>query len=566
MANQLKMAEIQTILLLHRRGWSLRRIARELGINRETVGRYVLQARGVDAQAAGGTIPAGAVGGVDDGVGSAGPLSSLEQSKPAKAPTGSPAAFGGAGAAVAVPGSDDPAGQRSHAWPWRDVIRQKLESGLSAQRIYQDLSDPESEHGYAGSYYSVRRLAEKLTERLERPFRRIECEPGTEAEVDFGRGAPLLGADGKRKTSWVFRIILSHSRKGYSEAVARQGTDEFIRCLENALHHFGGCPRTLKIDNLKAAVTRADWFDPELCPKVRSFAAHYDTVFLPTRPYMPRHKGKVENGVKYVKNNALKGRVFASLAEQNEHLLQWETGVADRRIHGTTRRQVSALFEGEKPSLLPLPPSRFELFSEALRSVSRDGHVQVKGAYYSAPPEYMGTQVWARWDGRVVRLFNQRMELIAVHAQKAPGQFATLDAHILPEKISGIERGSTWLLRRISYIGPQAQAWAESMLQNRGIEGVRVLLGLLSLRRKHSTREIERACRIASGHESWQLRSLRLLIERGQPAIEQSHFEFASEHPIIRPVADYGQWVRSALSGGPSTADRALPAAQEYVP
>jgi transposase len=74
--------------------------------------------------------------------------------------------------------------------------------------------------------------------------RRMECAPGQEAQVDFGKGAPIVAADGRRRTSWVFRIVLSHSRKAYSEAVLRQGTDEFLRCLENAFLYFGGVPRT----------------------------------------------------------------------------------------------------------------------------------------------------------------------------------------------------------------------------------------------------------------------------------------------------------------------------------
>jgi hypothetical protein len=135
--------------------------------------------------------------------------------------------------------------------------------------------------------------------------------------------------------------------------------------------------------------------------------------------------------VKYVKSNALKGLSFASLAEENRHLRQWEGTVADTRIHGTTRQQVIKLFtEAEKPSLLPLPAGRFDLFSEALRTVHRDGHVQVKGAYYSVPPEYLGQSLWARWDGRVVRFFDQKMRPIAVHAQQVPGRFSTHSAHI----------------------------------------------------------------------------------------------------------------------------------------
>ena len=115
-------------------------------------------------------------------------------------------------------------------------------------------------------------------------------------------------AEGKRQRTHVFRIVLSHSRKAYSEAVPRQTTDAFIGCLENAFHYFGGVPRTLVIDNLKAAVTKADWFNPELHPKITAFCQHYGTVVLPTKPYTPRHKGKVERGVDYVQENALKGR------------------------------------------------------------------------------------------------------------------------------------------------------------------------------------------------------------------------------------------------------------------
>jgi transposase len=531
MANQLKMAQVQAILALHAHGWSDRRIARELGVHRETVGRYV-QAPGVS------------------------------EAKPANAPSGSESVLGaeeGSKPAIAPPGSDGaspgPGGRErgpiSAALAWREVIVQKLEQGLNARRIYQDLISPD--HGYAGSYYSVRRLIRKLTAASPLPVRRMECAPGAEAQVDFGRGAPIVGPDGKRKTSWVFRIVLSYSRKGYSEAVAQQTTDGFLRCLENAFAHFGGAPQTLVIDNLRAAVTRADWFDPELCPKVRSFAGHYGIAVLPTRPRTPRHKGKVESGVKYVKNNALKGMKFASLADQNHHLLDWESTVADTRIHGTTRQQVIKLFtQIERAALLPLPPSRFELFHESPRTVHRDGHVMVKGAHYSVPPEYLGQQLWARWDGRTVRLFDQKMRPIALHAQRPPGAFSTIDAHLHPHKISNIERGADWLLNQADRIGPRAKEWAESMLQNRGIEGVRVLMGLVSLSGKHPRHQIEQACQVALGHGAYHLRSLRQLIRHQDDQPIQQNFDFVQRHPIIRDLEDYAHFVRAALTQPPN--------------
>lgn len=553
MANQLKMANAQAILALHRHGWSARRIAQELGIDRETVGRYVRLA------AEAGSNPANAL------TGSEGSPGASTDPKPADALTGStgallgPGEAAGTGVAEAKPanaltgfcgGVPALTGRitQSVAWPWREVIWQKLEQSLCAQRIYQDLTD--REHGYRGSYHSVRRLANRLLGIAGAgalPMRRMECEAGQEAQVDFGRGAPIVGAEGKRRGTWVFRIVLSHSRKAYSEAVLRQTTDDFLRCLENAFAHFGGVPRTLVIDNLRAAVKQPDWFDPELCPKMRSFAEHYGTAVLPTKSYTPRHKGKIESGVKYVKGNSLRGHTFASLAQENHHLLEWESKVADLRIHGTTRQQVKLFAEIEKPQLLPLPTSRFALFHEALRQVHRDGHVQVGEAYYSVPPEYLGQEIWARWDGRLVRLFDRRMKAIALHSQKPPGAFSTLEAHLHPHKISGIEKGTGWLLVQVDRIGPQARAWAEAMLKNRGIEGVRVLMGLISLGNQQSRQATERACGIALNHGAYHLRSLRQLIKQQNPVPIQQTFTFASAHPIIRPVADYGQWLAEAL-------------------
>jgi hypothetical protein len=231
--------------------------------------------------------------------------------------------------------------------------------------------------------------------------------------------------------------------------VFRQTTENFIRCIENGFRHFGGVSKTLVPDNLKAAVLVADWYDPELNPKLRSFCEHYGTVLLPTKPRTPRHKGKVERGVDYVQENALKGRTFRSLREQNDHLLRWETTIADTRIHGTTRKQVCQLFEQERSALGPLPLDYFPCFQEAQRKVSRDGHVSVDKAYYSLPPEYLGYTLWVRWDSRVVRVFNEQMELICTHATQTPGRFRTLAEHLASEKIHPIERGTEWLLNAV---------------------------------------------------------------------------------------------------------------------
>lgn len=540
MANVLKMALIESILSLHAQRWSQRRIARELGIDRGTVQKY-LRAR------LSGSKPAN----LPTGSGSSKPATlpgvPAPDSKPAtNLPTGSEAGsadesagLAGAGEAVVAPLA--PPGPLSHCEPYRELILAKVEAELSAKRIWQDLV----ESGATVGYDSVRRFVQRLGRTRALPFRRMECGPGEEAQVDFATGAPVITPEGRRRKTYVFRIVLSHSRKAYSEATYTQTTEDFFRCLENAFAHFGGVPRTLVIDNLKAAVAHPDWFDPELTPKVQSFCRHYSTVILPTKPYMPRHKGKVESGVKYVKNNGLKGKTFASLEEENRSLGDWERTVADTRIHGTTKRQVKLLFDEERGSLLPLPLDRFACFHEGKRKVNRDGHVEVAKAYYSAPPEYLGREVWVRWDSRLVRIFNHRFEQIAVHTRHEQGRFSTQPAHVAKEKISGLERGASYLLHKVGVVGPFTRQWSEAMLHARGIEGTRVLQGLLALTKQHSCDALEKACEIALSHGCWRLRAVRRLL--GRKGTKQEPLPFLEEHPIIRPLEDYAAIVARAI-------------------
>ena len=542
MANRLKVAKVLSVKQLHNQGWSQRRIARELGISRDAVARHLAKAagsgepateEGFPNKAAPGKAPTGSQpsGGAPN-----------KATRPTQAPTGSTAQVPDESTDRAA---DRPAESRSRCQPFRKMILGKLDQGLSAQRIFQDLVD---EHGFGGKYHSVRRFVAKLNQVKPLPFRRIEVAAGEEAQVDFGTGAPIIDDDGKRRRTHVLRVVLSHSRKGYSESVFRQTTENFIRCIENAFRHFGGVTKTLVPDNLKAAVIKADWYDPELNPKIRSFCEHYGTVLLPTKPCMPRHKGKVERGVDYVQENALKGRTFSSLREQNDHLLLWETTVADTRIHGTTRKQVCKLFEDERSSLGSLPLDYFACFQEAQRKVSRDGHVSVDKAYYSLPPEYLGHTLWVRWNSRVVRLFNEQMEPICIHATQTPGRFSTLDEHLASEKIHPIERGTEWLLTKCSYIGKHTTIWSLGLVASRGIEAVRVLHGLLNLIDKHPSSIIEEACEVAHANDCYQLRSLRKLIQHR--SAKQKSFEFLDEHPLIRNLSEYGDLVRVEFQKG----------------
>jgi transposase len=512
MSNVLKVNLRTAIYSLTERGWSQRRIARELGVNRETVGRYLL-ARAKPAIPTAGSEERG-------------------ETKPAISTAGDE-----------EPGKSKPAistagkgvGRRSQCGPLAEVIAAKVESGLSAQRIFQDVA---AEHGFTDSYESVKRFVRKLRARQPERVWRLEGQPGEEAQVDFGLGAPIQDGPGKSRRSWVLRVVLSYSRKAYSEAVTRQDTETFLRCLENALRSFGGVPLMLNVDNLKAAVLKADWFDPEINPKMADFCRHYGTHVVPCRPRTPEHKGKVERGVAYIRGNALKGRRFKSLAEENLFLGQWECAVADQRIHGTTRKQVAACFEEERPYLQPLPASLFPAYQEARRSVHRDSYVEVEKAFYEAPPELIGRQVWVRWDGRSVRIYNARMEQVRIHTRLEAGKFSrTLGTGGWSAPVKSSCR---YWVSRAAVLGEPCGAWAQAALDARGPESLRSIMALCKLIEQHSAHALNAACGKALAMGSNRLKDVRRLI--GEP-LEQGTLDFAQSHSLIRDLRTYSDFI-----------------------
>ena len=508
MANQKGMAVQQTIVTLYKRGRSIRHIAMELGISRNTVRTYV---RGIQ------TDPPPIPG-------------SQAQTDPPPIP--------GSQAQIDPPGQEASAVLLSGSLcsPFQAFIEASLQQGLCGQRIFQDLVDA---YEFTGSYSSVRRFIRRLGRISALPFRRMECAPGEEAQIDFGQGTWIVDESGKRRRPWLFRVVLSHSRKGYSEVVWRQTTENFIRALENSFLHFGGVPEKLVPDNLKAVVTRCDWHDPDIHSKISAFCEHYGTVMLPTKPRTPRHKGKVERAIDYAQENALKGRTFKSLHEQNKHLRNWEERVADTRIHGTTRQQVREAFELEKEHLQALPPMLFPCYEEGKRKVHTDGHVSVGSSYYSVPPEFVRREVHVRWDGRIVRIFDQAgTTLLRTHARTEPGRFSTNEADISHRKINALERGEHFLLKRAELIGPDVMEWGTKMLKARGTPGIRVLQGLVNLGGKYPLESLQQGCRRAIDLDVYRLKELKKLI-KAVDVYEQLELPFCQEGAMIRELSEY---------------------------
>lgn len=528
MANKLKVQEQEAIANLSRLGWGIRRIARELGLSRNTVRSYV---RSLSSSSAVEVLAEEI-------------LKAPALSRPGPGPETDPLSTTGS---TAAQNQTDPlstagtTGRKSLCADHAELILAKFEDGLTAQRIYQDLR---VEISFTGSYQSVKRYVQRLRRTDPPVVQRIEVEPGEEVQVDFGTGPTLFSADGKKRKTWIFRLVLSYSRKAYSQAVLRQDTETFLRCIEAAFREFGGSTLTINLDNLKAAVLKADWADPELNPKLIDFARHYRTTIMPCLPGVPEHKGKVENSVAYVKENALAGRKFSALAELNLALAHWEKTVADLRIHGTTKRQVAQLFTLEKPALQPLPHSVFACFQEGPRTVHRDGHVEVEKAYYHVPVEYLRQDVWVRYDSREVRIFTRNadgsLKQIQLHRRLEPGKFT--NARGIGGGQGSLQANLDYWLKRASELGPDCAGWARAVAQNRGIGGMRTLMGLVGLIDRHSFPAVNRACERALAKGTWRLRDVRALLQAKEI---QTQITFQEHHPLIRNLSEYGIFIQT---------------------
>jgi transposase len=517
--NYLKVTKRQQVLSLLELGWTYRRIEAETGVRRETVARYDRLRRAKAANVFPGSAPA-------DGPAAEGEAGG-DGANPAKVFAGSPAK-----AAKVFPGSALP--ERAVAAPYRDAIREKLDCGLSLQRIWQDLVE---EYAYGGSYESVKRYAR----RLERPRRVVgvyHSAPGEEAQVDFFRGAPTFRAErGHWERPWVFRMTLCHSRHGYEEAVWDQRLPTFLALHEHAFRDLGGVPRVIRHDNTTVAVIRACLFDPDGHDVYTAFARHWGFTALPTRPRTPQENGKQERSGGYVKDNALKGRRFESLEEQNAFLRHWNRTIARLRIHGTTRQQVWTHFLAtDRPALGPLAPEPFRRFESGERVVHADGHIEVLGAFYPAPPHLVHQRLRVRWDAALVRLFAGEL-LVAVHARVAPGQYAPRPGGSPHETTSTQRAAEERLLARCARVGPPLRQWAEAAIAERGVRAYRVIQGVLGLTRIHARAPVLAAAEQARTYQLFRYKDLKRLTEQATGAPPPR--VLLATHESIRALTDY---------------------------
>ena len=490
MSNVLNEEQKQQIIALGRLGWSLRRIERETSVRRETVSAYLKEAGVALRPPRGRRIrakPASWTGEVTPDSTSPKPASQAAEVTP---DSGGESAGGSDAKPAPKPGRSPSA---SACEPYGEAIEAGLAKGRNAKAIWQDLVDT---YGFPGAYQSVKRFIRKF--RGQQPPEAcvvIETAPGEELQVDYGSGPMVRDVLGGRyRRTRLFVLTLGYSRKSVRLMVFGSSSQTWAELHEKAFRRLGGVTRVAILDNLREGVLKPDIYDPTLNPLYRDMLRHYNVVALPCRVRDPDRKGKVERGVGHAKNTPLKGLRFESLEQAQTYLDHWETHWADTRIHGTTKRQVAAMFAAEKPTLQPLPLEPFRYYQYGKRTVNLDGCVEVDAAYYGAPPGWIGRLVQVQWDSRQVRLMDpQTGQLLREHLRQTRGRHRIKDE----DRPQQTPLTTLQLLTRADKAGAQIGALCRGMHQKDGETAVRRILGVLSLVKKYGGATVEDACAAA---------------------------------------------------------------------
>ena len=321
--------------------------------------------------------------------------------------------------------------------PYTGYIDRRLDEGLdNCVVLHRELKGLGYDGGYSilKAYVSPRRRRRQPDATV-----RFETAPGEQAQVDWGSLA-YLGEDGKRHRIWVFVMTMGSSRACYVELVRRADTAAFIQCHVNAFEYLGGVPRLCLYDNAKViTLGRDEEKQPIWNQRMLDFALRVGFEARLCQPYRAQTKGKVESGVKYVRRNMWPSLRFTDDADLNQQSLEWCDAVANARVHGTTHRIPWEMLAEERPHLGRLPErATLAPYLREDRKVARDGFVSWEGSRYGVHWKWVGktVQVGQRrgtvevWDGD---------ERIAVHPRaQGPGQRFTL-----PGQWEGLPRGDS---------------------------------------------------------------------------------------------------------------------------
>ena len=347
-------------------------------------------------------------------------------------------------------------------------------------------------HRFAGKHCGFGR-SQRTTVRM------AECAPGELAEVDFGRlGLVPDPETGRRRLAWALVVVLVHSRHQYVHVTFSQKLPDVLGGLEDAWQWFGGVPSRVVVDNLKAAIDKADRYEPVSQRTFEEYARHRGFVIDPTRSRDPKGKPVVERQVPYVRESFFRGETWLDLAHVQREALRWCAQTAGMRIHGTTRQRPLAVFENvERAHLLPFEGERFDPPHWGQYKVHPDHHVSFQRALYSVPHAFLHRTVWVRGDSKLVRIYADGT-LVKTHARRPPGARST-DYDDYPKELTAYAlRDPARMIRQAEEHGTHLGAFMTELLSGTvPWAKIRQAQKLLRMGTKYGWHRLDRACRRA---------------------------------------------------------------------
>jgi len=431
--------------------------------------------------------------------------------------------------------------QASTVEPYREAVVQWVKQGVEMTAIWLRLQE---NFKYTGGYSSVRRFVHRLEPAEPDVFIRVHSEPGEDMQVDFGSVGQLYDPITKRlRTAYVFVATLCYSRHQYAELVFDQKVATWLALHKRAFAFFGGVPKRVIPDNLKSAILKALIHDPILGEGYRRMALYYGFLISPTIPHTPRHKGKVESGVHYVKRNFFAGQEFMDINMGNVHLRNWIMNTAGVRKHGTTSEAPLTLFnEFEKMRLKPLPAEPFRLLEIRLVKVHPDCHVVITGSFYSVPFKYVGQELAAHVSENFIEIYNG-LDLVTTHPRSTrSGQWHTRLEDYPAAKAAYLIRTPEYCKKLGAKIGPSTQNVVEQLLADRPLDRLRSVQAILKLEDSVGAKRLEDACTRAAYFGDVRYRQIKLILNAAldrEPLPELQPAQPAFSHAFARSGEEF---------------------------
>lgn len=427
------------------------------------------------------------------------------------------------------------------------AIHQELKrKGVTLQLLWSEYTavDPASAYRYTAFCTHYRQWCA----RQRRSLRQVHLA-GEKLFIDYcGPTVAVIDpATGELRPAQIFVAVLGASNYTYVEATWTQGLPDWIGAHVRAFSFFGGVPALLVPDNVRAGVSKACRYEPQLNPTYADLAQHYGTAVLPTRPYKPRDKAKVEVAVQVVERwvlARLRHHGFFSLGALNHAIGALREQLNDRpfkRLPGSRRSQFIAL---DRPALKPLPAQPYEYAEWKPVRVNIDYHVELHGHYYSVPHALVGQRVELRFTERTVEVLH-RHQRVAVHVRSPRrGGYTTVAEH-MPKSH---QRHMSWtpgrFLNWAQDIGPHTRQLVDHLLKHRPHpeHGYRSCLGLLNLVKRVGPERLEAACRRALALGAPTRHSVASILDKGLdrlPLPESDDEVPAAPHPNVRGAHYY---------------------------